>query len=139
MSLIAIIPAHNEDQTIAGIVSASLATDGVDRVIVVDDGSTDRTAELAAKAGAEVLGGDGNLGKGPRLIEGQRHAFASGADQVLLMDADGQHDPADIPAFLAAAQAAPDELLMGSRADRCAPESLPFVCHTPVTRSRCRP
>ena len=116
VSLIAIIPAHNEDQTIAGIVTATLAVADVARVLVVDDGSTDRTVECAESAGAEVLCNHTNLGKGPRLVEGQKHAFAAGAQRVILLDADGQHDPADIPAFLALAQTAPDDLIMGSRA-----------------------
>ena len=120
MSLTAVIPAHNEDQTIGGIVAATLAIPAVERVVVVDDGSTDKTADLAAKAGAEVLRGIDNQGKGPRLIEGQAHAFAAGAEQVILLDGDGQHDPADIPAFLEAADRSSGALIMGNRAAQMA-------------------
>lgn len=116
VTLVAIIPAHNEDQTIGDIVAATLAMPKVDGVVVVDDGSTDETADLAERAGAKVLRGSSNLGKGPRLIEGQSHAFNAGASRVILLDADGQHDPADIPAFIKAANAAPEDLIMGNRA-----------------------
>ncbi|MEL7152840.1 MAG: glycosyltransferase family 2 protein [Pseudomonadota bacterium] len=116
MSLTAIIPAHNEGQTIAGIVTATVAIPDVTHVLVVNDGSTDQTAELAHSAGAAVIGNDQNLGKGPRLVEGMAHAFEQGAERVLLLDGDGQHDPDDIPAFRTASNGAPDDLIMGSRA-----------------------
>jgi glycosyltransferase involved in cell wall biosynthesis len=73
---------------------------------VVDDGSSDDTARVAHEAGAEVLGQHPNSGKGAALRAGFRHALAAGYDAVVTLDGDGQHDPAEIPAFLAAFGAA---------------------------------
>ncbi|MEO0823922.1 MAG: glycosyltransferase family 2 protein [Pseudomonadota bacterium] len=110
---LALIPAWNEAPTIRAIAHGALAqTDGV---IVVDDGSTDGTAEALEGLAVEVLRGTERAGKSARLAEGLAHAFASGADAVITLDADGQHDPAAIPAFLETATAAPDALILGDR------------------------
>ena len=71
-------------------------------VIVVDDGSTDGTADAARAAGADVIEQRPNQGKGAALRAGFRRALAGGAEAILTLDADGQHDPDEIPAFLAA-------------------------------------
>ena len=84
-------------------------------VVVVDDGSTDDTAAAAEAAGATVLRQVPNAGKGAALRAGFRHALEAGADAVVTLDADGQHDPAEIPAFLAAFAAARPELVIGQR------------------------
>lgn len=110
-----LIPAFNEAATIRRVVEAVL--DRVDRVLVISDGSTDGTVEQLAGLPAEVLAHADNRGKGFRLAEGLDHAFRNGADCVLTMDADGQHDPADIPAFLAAARLFPQSLVIGDRLD----------------------
>src|SRR5690606_41701486 len=68
-----------------------------DNVIVVDDGSSDRTAEVARKAGAEVIVHEVNQGKGVALKTGFTAAASLGADVIVTMDSDGQHNPADIP------------------------------------------
>lgn len=117
-----IIPAHNEEKTIRAIAEGALrhASD----VIVIDDGSTDSTAEALEGLPVEIIRHKLNRGKGWRLAEGLAHAAARGADGVLTLDADGQHDPDDIPAFLAAAQAHPGALVLGDRSsDRM---SIPF-------------
>jgi len=97
--IIALIPAHDEAPRISAVVKA--AREHVP-VIVVDDGSTDSSADRARDAGAEVVEQRPNQGKGMALRTGFRRALADGADAIVTLDGDGQHDPAEIPAFLAA-------------------------------------
>jgi glycosyltransferase involved in cell wall biosynthesis len=97
--IVALIPAHNEASRIARVV------DGAAHhlpVVVVDDGSTDETAAVAKRAGARVIRQSPNQGKGAALRAGFAAALADGAEAVLTLDGDGQHDPAEIPAFLGA-------------------------------------
>ena len=108
-----LIPAYNEAGTIREVVEAVLAH--VDRVLVVSDGSTDGTVARLTGLPVEVIEHAENRGKGLRLAEGLERAFRDGADCVLTLDADGQHDPADIPAFLAAARRNPEFLIVGWR------------------------
>jgi len=110
---IALIPAHNEALTVRGVVDGTIPH--VDAVIVIDDGSTDDTARLLEGSGAHVVRHETNLGKGDRLVEGLNLAFSDGATQVITLDADQQHDPADIPAFLDAARDTPGALVLGDR------------------------
>ena len=97
--VLAVIPAHDEAPRIAAVVRAAAAHLPV---LVVDDGSADDTAVVARDAGAEVLEQRPNAGKGAALRAGFRWALAAGFDGVISLDGDGQHDPAEIPAFLAA-------------------------------------
>jgi glycosyltransferase involved in cell wall biosynthesis len=97
--VLALIPAHDEAPRIAAVVRAAVAQLPV---LVVDDGSTDETARIAREAGAEVLEQRPNAGKGAALRAGFRHALEAGYDGALTLDADGQHDPAEIPTFLRA-------------------------------------
>ena len=108
-----LIPAHNEALTIREIASAARAH--AERVLVISDGSKDDTVACLAGLDIEVVDGAENLGKGPRLAEGLDRAAAAGLTHVLSMDADGQHAAEDIPAFLAAARANPDALVLGDR------------------------
>src|SRR3954468_19021815 len=87
----------------------------VPNVIVVDDGSTDSTADAAAKAGAQVFRHEKNRGKGAALITGFREARKVGYEWALMMDADGQHSPADIPAFFSAAEKSHAPFIIGNR------------------------
>jgi glycosyltransferase involved in cell wall biosynthesis len=114
--VLALIPAHNEASRIAPVV------EGARRhleVLVVDDGSADDTARVAEAAGARVLRQPENRGKGEALKAGFRKALADGAAAVVTLDADGQHDPAEIPAFLAADPSA--QLVIGVREFRDMP------------------
>ncbi|HEY8238480.1 MAG TPA: glycosyltransferase family 2 protein [Candidatus Limnocylindrales bacterium] len=97
--LLALVPAHDEAAGIGTVVK------GARRhvpVLVVDDGSTDDTAALAEAAGARVIRQSPNQGKGAALRAGFAAALAEGAEAVITLDGDGQHDPSEIPAFLGA-------------------------------------
>ena len=94
----AIIPAHNEEKHIDKIVRKTRKY--VDNVIVVDDGSKDRTKDMAKRSKAIVLSHWVNLGKGAALKTGCEYAIKNKADVIIVMDADAQHDPSEIPKFL---------------------------------------
>jgi len=112
VSACALIAAFNEAPNVAQVVTGARAH--VDRVYVVDDGSTDATAEAARAAGATVFHHDANLGKGRALRTGLQHVLQSPATHVVFLDADLQHDPAEIPKLLAAASRGAD-LVLGER------------------------
>jgi glycosyltransferase involved in cell wall biosynthesis len=111
-SILALIPGYQEGPHIAAVVTAARVHLPV---VVVDDGSTDDTAARAEAAGAMVLVQRPNAGKGAALRAGFRYALAHDAAAVVTLDADGQHDPAEIPAFLAAFAAGRPELVIGRR------------------------
>lgn len=113
--IVALIPAYQEGPRIGPVVAAARRHLPV---VVVDDGSTDDTSERAAAAGATVIRQVPNQGKGAALREGFRHALDDSAQAVITLDADGQHDPDEIPRFLAAfrdADGVPPELVIGRR------------------------
>ena len=89
----AILPAYNEEVSIGSVVLRTKQY--ADRVIVIDDGSSDHTAEVAEMAGAEVIRHPMNRGKGAALKTGFDQL--NGETVVVTIDTDGQHDPADIP------------------------------------------
>jgi glycosyltransferase involved in cell wall biosynthesis len=111
-SIIALIPAYEEGPRIAGVVASARHHLPV---VVVDDGSSDDTAAAAVTAGATVLRQVPNAGKGAALRAGFRHALEVGVEAVVTLDADGQHDPDEIPAFLAAFAASRPGLIIGRR------------------------
>ena len=113
MKVAALIPAYREERFIADVVRRTRAQ--LADVLVVDDGSPDRTAALAQEAGATVLVHAQNLGKGMAIQTGLRDLGTRGVDYVLILDADGQHLPEEIPRFLEAAAQRPDKLLVGNR------------------------
>lgn len=110
--ILALIPAWNEGTRIRPILEQTRA---YLPVLVVDDGSRDDTAAVAEAAGVTVVRHPHNRGKGVALMTGFAWALEQGYQAVLTLDADGQHDPADIPKFLAAYDAGVGELIIGRR------------------------
>jgi glycosyltransferase involved in cell wall biosynthesis len=110
--VIAVIPAYQAAATLDTVVNQAAEHLSV---LVVDDGSTDETSEVAAAAGAEVLRQEPNQGKGAALRRGFREALDRGIGTVVTLDADGQHDPSCIPAFLEAHQRGGAPLIIGQR------------------------
>lgn len=108
-----VIPAYNASRTIENIVIGALKH--VSKVIVADDGSTDNTAVAASRAGAEIVIIDKNRGKGNALRVLFQKTLDEGYDAVISMDADDQHDPEEIPKFLAAHIMYPEDIISGSR------------------------
>lgn len=117
-AILGLIPAYNEERSVAVVVRGTLPHLPV---LVVDDGSTDNTAASARAAGAEVLIQRPNQGKGAALLAGFAYALARDFQAVVTLDADGQHDPAEIPAFLEAYAAHQADLIIGKRDFRSMP------------------
>ena len=117
--VVALIPGYNEGPRIGAVVRGALEHLPV---IVVDDGSRDDTAARAREAGATVIEQRPNQGKGAALRAGFARAITTGFEAALTLDADGQHDPAEIPLFLAAWAADPrPDLVIGRRNFRAMP------------------
>jgi len=123
--LVAIIPALDEAATIKAVVES--VREFVDRVIVVDNGSTDATATRAADAGAEVAR-QPVRGYGAACLAAQAHLGQDDDDTILVfIDGDGQSDPADIPSLVAPITAGNADLVIGSRALGAEPGALSVV------------
>lgn len=112
--VVVIIPAFNAERTIANVVTA--ACEQIRPVIVIDDGSVDRTGDVARDAGAQVLRHPQNRGKGAALKTGFAWALENGFEGVITLDADGQHLPREIPKFLACREESGADLIIGGRA-----------------------
>lgn len=100
MTLI-VMPALNEEETVGDVVAETLAKLPGVHCLVVDDGSADRTSDVARAAGARVARLPYNLGVGGAMRVGFRYAIENGYSAVVQVDSDGQHDPADVPELLA--------------------------------------
>ena len=109
-----VIPAYNEAAVFADVVAEAMRSGH--RVVVVDDGSTDATAKIAALAGAAVVRHPVNLGQGAALQTGLTFALAQAADVIVTFDADGQHRIEDVARLLDALAAHQAEFALGSRA-----------------------
>lgn len=108
-----VIPAYNEAATIRDVAQRALQQAAL--VIVVDDGSSDGTAQQLEGLGAVVLRNAANLGKAASLRRGAAAAIERGAGAIVTLDGDGQHCPEDIPALLQAWHAEPGRIVIGSR------------------------
>ena len=108
-----LIPAYNEAKHVGAVVREVL--EYCPDVVVIDDGSPDETDRVAAEAGATVLEHVHNQGKGAALQTGFDYARANGYDLAITLDADGQHAPSDIPAFLQAYERTHSPVLVGNR------------------------
>lgn len=117
MRTLVIVPAYNEQEALGGLLAEIRALQITDvETLVIDDGSSDGTAEVARAAGARVLKLCGNLGIGGAVQSGIRLAHREGFDCAVQVDGDGQHPPSELPRLLDAARApdAPD-VIVGSR------------------------
>jgi glycosyltransferase involved in cell wall biosynthesis len=123
MKICILIPAHNEAQAIGGLVERlkKLSLD----VVVVDDGSIDRTGEIARSKGAHVLTIAPRGGKGNAIQKGFAHVVAQGYDALIMMDGDGQHAVEDVPKFSERFKVTQASIINGDRmGDR---RHMPFV------------
>jgi glycosyltransferase involved in cell wall biosynthesis len=114
MRVCAVLPALDEAGAIAAVIRG--VRPHVEEVLVVDDGSTDGTADAATRAGATVVRHDTNRGKGCALRTALAYVLDRPFTHVLLMDADGQHAPDDVPAVIAAGNDPAVDLVVGERA-----------------------
>ncbi len=108
-----VIPAFNEEATIFSVVRESLRH--IKQVIVVDDGSTDRTAQLLQELPVTILRNNTNSGKAASLWKGLQYAKEQGMTAVVSLDGDGQHSPADIPRLIDQAELTPHRIIIGAR------------------------
>ena len=112
---IAIVPARNEAGAIGGVVDEIRAFDPELDVVVIDDGSTDTTAEVARSRGAAVVSLPFNLGIGGAVQTGFKYALAHGYELAVRLDGDGQHDPAELPKLIGPVVAGEADIVVGSR------------------------
>ena len=111
--VVACIPAYNEESSIAGVIHRTQQY--VDVVIVCDDGSVDLTAEIAGRMGAFVVRQKENHGKGEALRCALREALKHVPDYIVVLDADGQHNPDDIPILVEPLHSGEADMVIGSR------------------------
>lgn len=111
--IVAVIPAYNEGERIRTVIQA--AQRYVAKVIVVDDGSQDSTGTIATQAGALMIRHSENVGAGAATMTGIEAARALGADTIVTLDADEQHDPHDIPLLLCPVEEGRADIVFGNR------------------------
>jgi glycosyltransferase involved in cell wall biosynthesis len=112
---IAIVPAYNEERNVGRVLAELRAFDPGLEVVVVSDGSTDRTAAVAEAAGAHVIRLPFNLGIGGAVQTGFRFAWEEGFELAVRVDGDGQHDPSQLGAVIAPVVAGEADIVVGSR------------------------
>ena len=118
----AIIPSFNESKIIYDLVKRIKMLNL--SVVVVDDGSRDKTADLARKAGAEVISHSKNLGKGVSLRTGFQKVIKEDYEFIITMDGDGQHRPEDLEKFISLFSSNSTDIIVGNRMDE--PKNMPF-------------
>ncbi|MFN7954755.1 MAG: glycosyltransferase family 2 protein [bacterium] len=121
-----LIPAYDEARSVGDVIQGVRRAAPASDVLVIDDGSRDRTALVARTAGALVLRHPFNLGHGAALQTGYRYAREHGYAFVIQLDADGQHDPRDVVTIAAALADGTSDIVLGSRflAGACYPISI---------------
>lgn len=112
-NIAAVIPAYQEEKHVGEV--AKRARSLLEHVLVVDDGSSDKTAQRAQSAGVDVVVHPHNRGKGESIKTGLRYWLDRGAEYVVVLDADGQHLPEEISRFVDAAAVADAKIFIGSR------------------------
>ncbi len=123
MKVVAVIPAYNEESRVATVIRDAVKY--VDVVIVVDDGSSDDTSAKAAQVGARVIRHVENCGAGAATMTGVLAARALSADAIVILDADEQHDPHDIPALLKPVQDGKADIVFANRFGQR--NAIPFI------------
>ena len=114
LKIAAVIPAYQEENHVREV--AQRTRTQLEHVLVVDDGSSDGTAERARAAGVDLVVHPQNRGKGESIKTGLRYWFDRGSEYVVLLDADGQHLPEEIPRFVEATESDTDaKIFIGSR------------------------
>ena len=119
-----LLPAYNESKTIGQIIQES--SEFISDIVVIDDGSSDETGEIAIASGAVCLANAMNCGKGSALRKGFAYALTHGYELIFTMDSDRQHDPADIPRFLEHFHSTRPDILIGARTERPLQALMPF-------------
>ena len=122
MTALIVVPVFNEAETVGSVVAAARA---YGPVLVVDDGSRDESAQVAHRAGAEVIRHPSRRGKGAAIRTGIAAARERGATEVVTLDGDGQHSPGDLGVILDAAHARRRTIVVGGRLDEPDPDALP--------------
>ena len=112
---IIIIPAYNEEKNIAGVINGIIAAAPVVDILVVNDGGEDRTEEIVRELGEQVISLPYNMGYGVALQTGFIYALKKGYEYAVQIDADGQHDPKDIPKLLDIVLSGEADVVIGSR------------------------
>jgi glycosyltransferase involved in cell wall biosynthesis len=115
LRLLAIVPALNEEHSLAQVIAEIRAADRHMEVLVVDDGSVDGTARVAAASGATVVKLPYNIGIGGAVQTGYKYALERGFDVAVQVDGDGQHDPREIPRLLEPLLDGRADMVVGSR------------------------
>jgi len=115
-SIVICIPAYNEEKTIAKIIIDLKKYS--DKIIVIDDGSTDYTSKIVKEMGVKLIQHKKNLGKGAALSSGFKKAMTYSPDVVVTIDADGQHDPSSIPKLIEPIINGHADVVIGSRSDK---------------------
>jgi len=142
-----LIPAYNAQETL-GFVLKKIEPFKIDTV-VIDDGSSDETKRVALENGAHLLEHPLNLGKGAALRTGFQYILQRGYHMVITLDADGQHDPSEIPSLLKIFQTVKPDILIASRAaefgkmtflrrfwNRLGVKAVARLCHSDITDSQ---
>ena len=126
-STAAVIPAYNEEAHVGDVIDQVYDTGIIDHVIVVDDCSTDETAARVEETDALLLSNDRNRDYGGAIKRGYARAIELGVDMIFRLDADGQHDPAELPRFYRMLQHPDCQYVMGNRfGDQSVFESMPL-------------
>jgi glycosyltransferase involved in cell wall biosynthesis len=115
MRVLIIIPAYNEEEAIAGVIEEIRSLGRDYDIVVVDDGSTDRTFDVAAKTGVKILHLPVNLGIGAAVQTGFKYALRNNYDVAVQVDGDGQHPPSEVPKLIEAMEQSGADIVIGSR------------------------
>ena len=113
MHVCLLLPAYNEAKTIGQVVRE--ASEFVNDILVIDDGSVDKTAQIAEEAGGKVIKHSTNLGKGMALRTGFDYVSQKGYDLIATMDSDGQHQPSDLPRIIDYFKKNKPDIIIGAR------------------------